>query len=87
MVTWEDCMKDCHRIANALLFGLGEAVVRMCEDKSIYIEESIEPSWVLSCVKTYFSMLSYYSDLVIEIIDRMFTRYEKVFKAFWEHQK
>jgi hypothetical protein len=32
-------------------------------------------------------MLSYYSDLVIEIIDRMFTRYEKVFKALWENPR
>lgn len=82
-VTWEACMRDCYKIANAILLGLGKAVVEICEDRDNYVEDPIEP-WVLSCVKTYLSMLSYYSDLVIAIIDRMFTRYEKVFKALWE---
>jgi hypothetical protein len=87
MVNWELCVEDCYRIANIVLFGLGEAIAEACRERGLYIEYPPLESWVLSCVKRYLVDMSYYFDLVKELLDVMATRYEKVFKAFWEHPK
>jgi hypothetical protein len=39
MVEWETYIQDCYRIANMLLFGLGDAVVEACQEKGIYVGE------------------------------------------------
>jgi hypothetical protein len=36
-------------------------------------------------VKDPLSEMSYYSDLIVKIIDSIFTRYEMVFRTLWEH--
>jgi hypothetical protein len=87
MVKWDICMEDCYRIANIVLLGLGEAVAEVCRDRGLYIEYPPLESWVLSCVKKHLIDMSYYFDLVKELLDIMATRYEKVFKAFWECPK
>jgi hypothetical protein len=86
MVKWDICMEDCYRVANIVLLGLGEAVVESCRDRGLYIEYPPRETWVLSCVKKHLIDMSYYSDLVAEIIDRMATYYWKVFRAFWRGQ-
>lgn len=84
---WEYCVEECYEIANAVMLGLGKAIAEICEDayKSYDPEDSYTRFWALKCVKWYLSELSYWRDLVADIIDRMFTRYEIVFRALWEH--
>jgi hypothetical protein len=80
-VTWEHCMEDCNRIVGILLHGVGREVVEVCSEKGLYTGHPQE-SWILSCVKKYLIDMSYYFELVRDIIDHMATNYWKVFKAF-----